>query len=278
MLTFILPGFSLYLIKMKQTTHAASSESGRLFSAQDPTLCVAQVSVDCVIFTFHEGRLKVAAHKVYGLDDWILPGGYILQQENLDDAAARILSERTGLRDGIYLRQFHTFGQADRSFGRQFKSVAKKIGIRADDTIIKWISQRFITVGYVALVGFEKARLTPGGISEECTWMNVDKAGTLSLDHPGIVQQARNFLIRDLANNHAVNTLLPSRFTLSELHQLYEQLLGRSIDRPNFRRKILSSEVIVKVGKQQNAPGRPADVYRFRKTKKTVTERTRLGF
>ena len=110
------------------------------------------VSVDCVIFGFHENELKVLLLQAKYAGMWALPGGFILKDEHMDVAANRILKNRTGL-DDIYLQQFHVFSEPKRSTKEINKQFLKNVGVEMKES---WMFERFITVGYTALVDFSK--------------------------------------------------------------------------------------------------------------------------
>lgn len=239
---------------------------------------IPQLSVNCVIFGFHDKMLKVIVNKI-SIDDStivVLPGGYVMQSEDLTVAVERIVRESTGL-EKILFKQFAVFGDASRSFGQEF--VNRKSSIAKDKVLLEWMSRRFISICYLALVDFNKIELKPSQFLESAQWMPVDKAKTLSLDHADIVRSARESLLKELPYSPIASNLLPAKFTLPQLHALVEAILGRKIDRPNFRRKILKSEMIVKVGVDNSGQRRPADIYSFKHGKNTsLIDEYKLGF
>ena len=135
-------------MKQNRTIQEVIQEGGKYF--------MPSVSLDCVIFGFHENQLKVLLLKMKNMDQWALPGGFIYKNEDMEDAAIRVLRERTGLHD-IFLQQFRVFGQPNRAEKKYHLNMMKKDGIRVGKD--NWIIQRFITVGYYALVDF--AVVTP---------------------------------------------------------------------------------------------------------------------
>jgi 8-oxo-dGTP diphosphatase len=246
---------------------------------------IPQLSINCVIFGFHEKTLKVVVNKIEvgGKAMILLPGGYVKQTEDLTVAVERIVKESTGL-EKILFKQFAVFGNASRSFGSELEGLGKAL-TPADKAAFKWFSNRFISVCYLALVDFNKIQLKPTQFLEAAQWLPVEKGKMLGMDHGDIVKSARESLLRELPYSPIASNLLPAKFTLPELHALIEAIVGRKIDRPNFRRKILKSELIVKVGqdgsgKRQRWPaGRPADVYTFKYGKKTsLTDEFKFGF
>jgi 8-oxo-dGTP diphosphatase len=240
---------------------------------------IPQVSINCVIFGFHEKSLKVVVNKISLVDTTlvVLPGGYIGQKEDLSNAVERIVYESTGL-ENILFKQFAVFGDRNRSFGNEFSSLSKTVA-GPDQEILKWISKRFLSICYLALVDFNKIDLKPTQFLEAAHWLSVDKVKTLAMDHSDIVKSARQTLLKELPYSPIASNLLPAKFTLPELHALAEAILGRSIDRPNFRRKILKSDLIVKVGQDASGKRRPADLYAFRYGKKTsLNDEFKFGF
>lgn len=212
------------------------------------------VSVDSVIFGFHDNQLKVLLLKWKG-GAWCLPGGFVKHDESVDDSAVRILHERTGL-ENIYLQQFHTFGDPARE-------KRKKIAPAKS-----WINKRFITIGYYALVEFSKVDPQPDILSTECRWWNVSKVPALIYDHKQIMNKALETLRLDL-NDHPVGyNLLPEKFTMPELQRLYETILGESLDRRNFQKRMLGIEILEKLKERKLGGAHKAPfLYRFDKRK-----------
>jgi 8-oxo-dGTP diphosphatase len=240
---------------------------------------IPQLSINCVIFGFNEKSLQVIVNKIdiKGTTMLVLPGGYVGQSEDLTDAVERIVRESTGLEKMLF-RQFEVFGDASRSFGKEFESISKSLTGNERETF-KWFSKRFISVCYLALVDFNKIHLKPTQFLETAQWLPVEKTKVLAMDHSDIVKSARATLIKELPHSPIAANLLPSKFTLPELHALVEGILGREIDRPNFRRKVLKSDVLVKVGQDDTGKRRPADLYTFKNGKKTsLSEDVRFGF
>jgi hypothetical protein len=240
---------------------------------------IAQLSINCVIFGFHEKTLKVVVNKILVGDATllVLPGGFIKQTEDMTAAVERIVKDSTGLQK-ILFKQFKVFGNASRSFGKEFASIGNSVA-SVDKEVLKWLSTRFVSICYLALVDFNKINLKPTQFLEAAQWLSVDKAKNLSMDHSDIVKSARLSLIRELPHSPIASNLLPSKFTLPELHALTEAIIGRSIDRPNFRRKILKSDLIVKVGQDVSSKRRPADLYAFKYGKKTsLMDEYKFGF
>jgi ADP-ribose pyrophosphatase YjhB (NUDIX family) len=213
------------------------------------------ISIDCVVFGFHENELKVLLLKTSYSDKWALPGGFILKKEPMDDAAQRILKERTGL-DKIYLQQFRVFGDPERSNRKFNEEYFKKFEVSRENS---WMSERFISIGFNALVDFTKVQPLPDLFSEKCEWFKIRDIPELVFDHKKILETALEEL-RIQLNFHPVGyNLLPLKFTMPELQKLYETILGKKLDRRNFQRKILGTGILkrldeIKTGLPHKAP------------------------
>ncbi|GAB4492927.1 MAG: NUDIX domain-containing protein [Saprospiraceae bacterium] len=219
------------------------------------------VSVDCVIFGFHDGQLKVLLIRFKNTDLWALPGGYIRMEEDMDEAAARILEERTMVR-GVYLEQFYAFGQRQRVDKAVQQEIVKALGFTL--TSDHWITQRFVTVGYFALVDFTEVTPMPDSSTDACEWFALDEMPELVFDHSHIVQKALAALRQRLDNNLIGYNLLPEMFTMQELQRLYETILGRKFQRANFQRKILGLGILERVEKKFSGSAHKAPyLYRF---------------
>lgn len=207
----------------------------------------------------------------------ILPGGYVHQTEDLVVSLERIVKESTGL-EKILFKQFAVFGSATRSFGREF-SKNNIFKLNTDKRVLEWFSKRFVSVCYLALVDYSKIKLKPTQFMDGAHWLPVDKARKLAMDHNDIVKSAHESLRKEMPYTPIASNLLPSKFTLPELQALVESILGRPIDRPNFRRKILKTGMIAKIGSDTSNKRRPADLYAFKHGRKTsLIEEYKFGF
>lgn len=200
---------------------------------------VPQLTLDCVIFGFHSGQLKVLLVKWKGTECWSLPGGTVRQNESLDDSASRILTQRIGLRN-IFLRQFYTFGSTNR-YDKQV--VAEKLAALIPTHF--WYD-RAISVGYYALVNYLELEPTPDEMSDFCEWKGMDEVPALLFDHNEILKTALDCLRKEIGHQPIGLNLLPLKFTMPEMMRLYEAILGRRIDPRNFQKKILNSGVVIK--------------------------------
>src|SRR5688572_17306877 len=181
------------------------------FLHQGDKVFLSHLSVDCVIFGFHGEDLKVLLLKWKDGGHWCLPGGFIKKEEAVDNAAIRILRDRTGLND-IFLKQFYTFGDPTRDRSKELIKIQAKSG--------DWLSERFVTIGYYALVEFSKVNPEPDWLSEECQWHDIHKVPKLIYDHNTIVSKALEVLRFSLNDYPVGYNLLSEKFTMPELQSL----------------------------------------------------------
>lgn len=203
----------------------------------------AALTVDCVVFGFDEGALKVLLIR-RGIEPyrnrWALPGGFVRQEETLDDAARRELQEETGLQK-VYLEQLYTFSE-----------------IKRDPR------ERVISVAYFALV--RRAEHLPQAATDaaEAAWFELKKIPRLAFDHTKILQTALERLRGKIRWQPVGFELLPIKFTLSQLQELYETILGRDLDKRNFRKKLLALDLLVALDETTTATSRrPAQLFCF---------------
>ena len=204
---------------------------------------IESVSIDCVIFGFHNNQLKVLLLKMKYTHEWALPGGFVKLNETVEDAAARVLRERTKLID-IFLKQFRVFSDPERS---KMNPALNDLIESGDNPDLSWFAKRFISIGMYALVDFTKVIPVPDNFSDYAGWKSLDEIGTLMLDHNLIVQKALNTLRLQISYQPIGYNLMPEKFTMPELQSLYETILGKTLDRRNFQRKILSFGILTKL-------------------------------
>jgi len=228
---------------------------------------IKQMAIDAVIFGFHDNQLKVLLIRYKHSGHFALPGGFIGEKENLDDAARRVASERTGLKD-IYLEQFYVFGDYSRYDPAPFRAVVGHNQVSPPDD--HWLLQRFISVGYYALVDFVAAKPTPAAIFDSCDWYELENMPALIQDHTKIVQKALEALRANLDHKLVGFNLLPQNFTMGELQKLYETILNKKLLRPAFQRKMLSLGIMERVAKKYSGGAHKAPyLYRFVPGRKT---------
>ena len=215
---------------------------------------VPHISVDTVIFGFNGDQLKVLLLKMKFNHQYFLPGGYMKKEENLESAAIRILRERTQL-DKIFLQEFAVFSELNRS-EEAFKDFPEDL----------WHKKRFISVGYYALVNHKDVSPIGDELSESCDWIILDEleSQNITMDHKQIIEKALNTLREQISYKPIGLNLLPEKFTLSELQKLYEAILGRTLNRGNFYRKIKNIGILKKLDEQRKGGAHKApDLYTF---------------
>jgi 8-oxo-dGTP diphosphatase len=221
------------------------------------------VSVDCALFSFDGSELEVlliermAGETTLEDDLLALPGNLIYQNENLDQAANRVLFELTGL-ENIFLEQVYTFGDPARITKQKDQDWLKKIRAHPE--------ARVITVAYTSLVKKSNLKVSPSSFARKALWVKVKEVPQLAFDHNEIFTKALDFLKQKIYLQPLGYELLPERFTLAQLQKLYEAILDDSFDKRNFRRKILRTSFIIPLDeKQQGVAHKPARLYRFDK-------------
>jgi len=217
------------------------------------------VSVDCVIFGFHAGKLKVLlierekipkshlrGHKLK------LPGNLIAESEDLDISAIRTLKELTGL-DNIFLKQFGVFSSPGRlSSPDDLAWLRKTSGLIVD---------RVVTVAYYSLI-----KIAESNITEKTLWHPVDDLPDLIFDHNQIIVKALEALRGEIRSEPLCFELLPKKFTIRQMQNLYEAILGELLDNRNFRKKVKPLEFLIPLPeKEKEVNHKPAQLFKFDK-------------
>ncbi|MBX2858672.1 MAG: NUDIX domain-containing protein [Cellvibrionaceae bacterium] len=218
-----------------------------------PEKFIPSLSIDNLIFGLQHGELNILLIKhSEGIKSgsWALPGGWIRYDEAIRDAAIRLLKDLTGL-NNLYLEQLKTFGKVDRVS-----------------------ACRIVTIAYYALVSADSYAVVAGKFAAEAGWFPVSKMPSLVYDHREIVDFGLERLRRKVRHEPVGFNLLPDKFTLLQLQELYEAILNIKLDKPNFRRKILKMNLLIPCDeKQRGVAHRAANLYRFYpETYKKLTE------
>jgi 8-oxo-dGTP diphosphatase len=200
------------------------------------------VTVDITIFTIRNDELNVLlikrAEKPFQ-GEWALPGGFVTENEGLEQAAERELVEETGV-SGVYLEQLFTFGAP----GRDPRG-------------------HTVTVAYSALIPSDNLELTASTDAEGVAWFSIDKLPDLAFDHDEILEMSLDRLVAKLEYSTIAFQLMPESFTLTELQHVYELIERKEIDKRNFRKRILALDAIEPTGEEKReGPHRPAKLYR----------------
>lgn len=208
------------------------------FYSEHPKFLVA---VDCIIFGLIAGRVCVLLTRRRFEPEkgkWSVMGGFVSLDQSVDQSARRVLKQLTGL-DTVYMEQVHTFGEIERDPG-----------------------ERVISVAYYAL-------LCPGEYDPErlerhqAVWTPLDDLPVLGFDHPQMIKAALAVLRQKIVSTPLVFNLLPEYFTLLQLQQVYEKLLGQPMDKRNFRKRVAENPFIEKTALIDKSSRRGASMYRF---------------
>jgi len=225
--------------------HKIKMDEQKIVSYQYPR---PALTVDCVIFGYDSKKLDILLIK-RGIEpfkgQWALPGGFVRMEESAEEAAIRELQEETGLLN-VYMEQLYTFSQPERD-----------------------PRGRTVSVAFFALINkndFLKPR--GGDDASEAEWFNIKELPNLAFDHKEIINVALNRLKGKIKYQPVGFELLPEYFTLVQLQELYEIILKTTVDKRNFRRKILNSELLIESEKvSDGSKGRRATLYKFDKSK-----------
>ncbi|NJN32030.1 MAG: NUDIX hydrolase [Synechococcales cyanobacterium RM1_1_8] len=218
----------------------------------------AALTVDCVVFGLDGGDLKILLIQ-RKLDpfrgQWALPGGFVELDETLEEAARRELEEETGVKD-LFLEQLYSFSDLDRD-----------------------PRERVISVAYYALVNLDEHPAIAASDAAQVSWFSAFELPPLAFDHGEIFAMALGRLQGKLRYEPVGFELLPQKFTLAQLQQLYETVLNQALDKRNFRRKILKMGLLIETGeRQRNVSHRAAQLYRFDQAKYEALKQTGFVF
>jgi 8-oxo-dGTP diphosphatase len=203
----------------------------------------AALTVDCVVFGLDDDDLKVLLIQ-RDLEPfegrWALPGGFVRLDETLEESARRELSEETGI-ENVYLEQLYTIGDTDRD-----------------------PRERVVTVTYYALVKLTDHQVQAATDARNAAWFAVDDVPALAFDHAKILEMAHERLRGKVRYQPIGFELLPAKFTLRQIQHLYEVVLDRPLDKRNFRKKILSMDILVELDEvETDVAHRAARLYKF---------------
>lgn len=202
------------------------------------------VTVDIVVYTIQNNELKVLLVK-RGIEPfknkWAIPGGFVRIDESLEDAAKRELKEETGVRD-VYLEQLYTFGNLNRD-----------------------PRGRVITVAYMALVNLDKTNLNASTDVSEAEWFSIKKIPSLAFDHKKILDYSLKRLRWKFEYTTVAFSLLPEKFTISQIQSIYEIVFNKKFDKRNFAKKILSLNLLKEEGINKDVSYRPPMLYSLKR-------------
>ncbi len=202
------------------------------------------VTTDVVVFTIRDWKLQLLLIRRANppfKGEWALPGGFVDIDEDLEACATRELYEETGI-DGVFLEQLYTFGKPHRD-----------------------PRERVVSVGYYALVPSDRLQIRAASDASDAAWFAFDELPALAFDHAEIIEIAHRRLVAKLDYSTIAFEFMPTSFTLSELQRVYEVLLNESLDKRNFRKRIVGLDLIEETGRlRRHGSHRPAREYRLK--------------
>ena len=218
------------------------------------------MTVDCAIFGYHEGELQLLLVKNKIVPNWCLPGGYVKKKENLDEAAARITNEGTGI-GNLFLKQFKTFGDPGRNKLVSFNpdKFFELTGVREDQ--MGWLMGDSVSVGFYAITDIVNAKPKADLFSSECRWFPVNKLPKLGFDHTEMVREALFTMRIHLYHFPIGKNLLPRMFTLKEIKLFYETMSDKELNATNFPNKLISLGLIVKTNEKRSIGAHRSPTY-----------------
>ncbi len=222
------------------------------------------ITIDFAIFGYQQQQLKILLLKWKGQNGWGLPGGFIQRREPLSEAAYRILQERTSLSD-LFLQQFYLFGDSPyRVRERNPKEFTERFGLELEAD--NWLFERTLSIGYFALVDYTKVTVQTDFFTEDYQWWDVEEIPPLLFDQNEVVEKALLTLRLQIYHQPIGYNLLPEKFTLPEIHTLYETILGKKLDQRNFAKKLMALGLIQKLNEQRSIGAhRSPFLYQFEK-------------
>lgn len=208
---------------------------------------LSNIAYDSVIFGFSGDTLKILVLEYHDTGFFALPGGFVQKDEDLNDAVKRCVKKRTGL-DKLFLEQFYTFGNTTRKDSDSMKTIleANYKDFKEDN----WLLDRFISVGYYALINYTDVSPQPDDLSDSINWYTIDKLPPLLFEHEKIVEKALETLKNNIDKKLVGTNLLPDKFTMKELQQVHEAILGEKLRRTTFQRKMLGLNLLERHEKQ----------------------------
>ncbi len=227
--------------KSNQASQSNTVKTLQVIQTEVQNINKIALSVDCVIFGFDENKLKVLLirsdlKKYHG--KWSLLGDLVFPNEDLDAAAYRILKQRTGLSD-VYLEQVHTFGKVSRH-----------------------PAGRVVSVAYYSLINVQHHKLNI--LENELHWHDVKSVNDMAFDHQQIFDTCLQQLQKRVQEHPLGFNLLPKKFSLRELQNLYEAILDIKMDRRNFRKKFFAMDFLTDINEmEQDVAHRPGRLYKF---------------
>jgi 8-oxo-dGTP diphosphatase len=237
------------------------------------------VAIDNVIFGYHDKELKVLLQRPVRFSKWTVTGGFIQKTETIEEAAYRIAMARTGLKD-IFLQQFRSFGSPERNKDKEFtrESTSKLAGFELSGDAL-WLFDYTVSIGFYTLTEFSQVRIEKGPFDEKIGWWPIAELPPMMFDHKEIIEEALRALRFHIYHYPIGYELLPEKFTLPEIRNLYETILGKSLDRRNFTRMVMGTGILKKLSETRSIGAhRSPFLYKFDKKKYDAALKSGLFF
>jgi 8-oxo-dGTP diphosphatase len=217
------------------------------------------LTVDAIVFGYEpkEGLSVLLVKRKYPpfKGRWAIPGGFVKEKESLEQAVERELEEETGVKVN-YLEQLYSFGNPKRD-----------------------PRSRIVTIAYYGLVRNSNFELFAATDAEDAQWFHLNELPKLAFDHQRILDYALERLRNKISYEPVGFKLLDEKFTMEEIHHLYETIYNRKLDRRNFRKKFLKLDILEELEeKSGGGRGRPGSYYRFDEKKYFSLKKTRMNF
>lgn len=217
---------------------------------------IPQLAIDIVIFGYENHQLKVLVSRLNFMGDfYALHSGFIRQEEDLQDAAKRILEARIGIKD-IYFQQFTVFGKVDQR-RKYFLDKVIEANFPNEEELIKqpdqsyaWFTKRFISIGYYALVDINKVKPKLTQFDASIDWYSIHEVPGMVMHYNEMFKEALHTLKEDINQKFNAFNLLPEKFTMKEVQQIYEAIFEKKYTRSNFQKKILEMNVLQRLEKK----------------------------
>ncbi len=228
---------------------------------------VSHLSVDNVIFGYHGKEIRVLLLRLRNNTHWMLPGGFIKNTESILDAAKRVAQERTGLTN-LYLEQFKSYGNKNRTKDSNFIPLDNNPLQFDNNTSLRINESYFASISFYTLTEFSKVEISKGEFDAEAKWFSLEEIPTLLFDHNQILKDALVALRLHVNHFPIGKQLLEEKFTIPEIQALYETILGKTLDRRNFSKKIINSGILNKLDEiKKIGAHRSPNLYNFNEEK-----------
>ena len=226
-------------------------------------LSLPHISVDCVIIGYMNQDLKLLILNWSNTNRKTVPGGFVRKSEDLYSAASRILKSRTGY-TFPFLHELGAFSDPNRRDVETLIHELQQMDLVGQE-MLDWFKQRFISIAYFTLIDPLQYNFGTGYINTQMEWVSLKNLPALTFDHQKMVQGALEYLRKQIFHDPLCQYLLPKKFTMKTLQELYETILGKSLDRGNFQKRMLKSEMLIRLEKEMTGAANKAPyLYRFK--------------